>query len=45
MSEHEIENFIAVDDEHFDVPPDEPRWGGTGPTDRNAEVIEDADQN
>ena len=41
MSEPEVENFVPVDDEHFEAPPDEPRWGGSGPTDKNAPVIED----
>lgn len=35
----EPEDFIAVDDENFVAPPDELRWGGTGPSDRNASPL------
>lgn len=41
MTEPEI--FVPVNSEDFEPPPDEPRWGGSGPTDKNAPVITDAD--
>lgn len=42
MSEFEFENFVPVDSDDFEAPPEESRWGGTGPTDRNAKPL-DAD--
>lgn len=35
----EPENFVPVDSEDFESPPDEPRWGGDGPSDRNANPL------
>lgn len=33
------DDFIPEDDENFETPPNEKRWGGTGPSDRNAEPL------
>lgn len=39
---YEVENFVPENDPDFEAPPADSRWGGSGPTDENAEVIEDA---
>jgi hypothetical protein len=36
--------MTTTPDPDFTPPPEEPRWGGTGPSDRNAEPLGEAEQ-